>query len=71
MKLSDSSVSIHLKQIQKTFTDGTLALKPLDLDIHAGEILVLLGPSGCGKTTTLRLIAGLEFADPGGKYLFW
>ncbi|SHO58697.1 ABC transporter ATP-binding protein [Vibrio quintilis] len=70
MKLSDSSVSIHLKQIQKTFTDGTLALKPLDLDIHAGEILVLLGPSGCGKTTTLRLIAGLEFADPGGRICF-
>ncbi|CAM3619147.1 Spermidine/putrescine import ATP-binding protein PotA [Vibrio aerogenes CECT 7868] len=70
MKLSDSSVSIHLKQIQKTFADGTLALKPLDLEIHAGEILVLLGPSGCGKTTTLRLIAGLEFADPGGHISF-
>ncbi|MEI8631385.1 ABC transporter ATP-binding protein [Vibrio sp. PP-XX7] len=46
------------------------AVKPLDLHVRAGETLVLLGPSGCGKTTTLRLIAGLEFADEGGQIFF-
>lgn len=61
-----NSVEITLKNITKTFSDGTLALKPTDLTIKAEEILVLLGPSGCGKTTTLRLIAGLEFADQNG-----
>ncbi|MBJ7555582.1 ABC transporter ATP-binding protein [Marinomonas spartinae] len=70
MKNASTSVAITLKQVQKTFSDGTLALKPLDLHIEQGEILVLLGPSGCGKTTTLRLIAGLEFCDQGGQILF-
>ncbi len=37
----------------------------VDLDIHDGELLVLVGPSGCGKTTMLRLIAGLETPDRG------
>ncbi|MCO4864388.1 ABC transporter ATP-binding protein [Cupriavidus sp. WGlv3] len=62
--------TIALRQCGKTFADGTRALEPLDLDIGAGETVVLLGPSGCGKTTTLRMIAGLEFPDTGGEVLF-
>ncbi|SDD90931.1 putative spermidine/putrescine transport system ATP-binding protein [Cupriavidus sp. YR651] len=62
--------TIRLRQCAKTFADGTLALQPLDLDIGAGETLVLLGPSGCGKTTTLRIIAGLEQPDAGGEVWF-
>ncbi|MDF3831352.1 ABC transporter ATP-binding protein [Cupriavidus basilensis] len=61
---------ITLRHCGKTFADGTLALQPLDLDIGAGETVVLLGPSGCGKTTTLRIIAGLEFPDAGGVVRF-
>lgn len=41
------------------------ALDGLDLDVHAGTILVLLGTSGAGKTTLLRVVAGLEEADTG------
>ena len=63
-------VSITLSGCRKTFPDGTRALEPLDLEIVSGETLVLLGPSGCGKTTTLRMIAGLEQPDAGGKVLF-
>ncbi len=64
------SVAIRLEGCGKTWPGGTVALHPLDLEIAAGETLVLLGPSGCGKTTLLRLIAGLEQPDAGGRVLF-
>jgi multiple sugar transport system ATP-binding protein len=41
------------------------AVDRLDLDVHDGELLVLVGPSGCGKTTSLRMLAGLEHVDGG------
>jgi putative spermidine/putrescine transport system ATP-binding protein len=63
-------MNIRLEKVAKTFADGTRALKPLDLEIAAGETLVLLGPSGCGKTTLLRIIAGLETPDAGGRVFF-
>ncbi|GGF48997.1 ABC transporter ATP-binding protein [Azorhizobium oxalatiphilum] len=65
-----TGAAITLSGCGKTFPDGTCALEPLDLQITPGETIVLLGPSGCGKTTTLRIIAGLESPDAGGKVLF-
>ena len=64
------ALTIELTSCAKTFADGTRVLEPLNMHIQAGETLVLLGPSGCGKTTTLRLIAGLEQPDSGGRVLF-
>ena len=62
--------SVRIEACGKTFADGTRALEPATLDISSGETLVLLGPSGCGKTTMLRIIAGLELPDAGGRVLF-
>jgi NitT/TauT family transport system ATP-binding protein len=56
---------VALRGISKTFTNGTLALAGLDLDIREGEFLTLLGPSGCGKSTALRIVAGLTAPSEG------
>ncbi|MFT8636605.1 MAG: amino acid ABC transporter ATP-binding protein [Pseudoclavibacter sp.] len=44
---------------------GRLILKGVDLEVHRGEVVVLLGPSGAGKTTMLRTLNGLERIDGG------
>lgn len=67
---SPSRTPVRLLDCAKTFPDGTRALEPTNLEIEGGATVVLLGPSGCGKTTTLRIIAGLESPDSGGRILF-
>ena len=47
---------IRLEGVGKTYADGTVAVQELDLDVAAGELVVLVGPSGCGKSTTLKMI---------------
>lgn len=47
---------IALEAVSKRYGRGGPAVESLSLDIHDGEICVLVGPSGCGKTTTLRMI---------------
>ncbi|MDQ3345673.1 MAG: ATP-binding cassette domain-containing protein, partial [Chloroflexota bacterium] len=48
---------ISLQQLTKVFPgQAKPAVEALDMEIPAGEIVVLVGPSGCGKTTTMRLI---------------
>jgi putative spermidine/putrescine transport system ATP-binding protein len=63
-------VAVHLQGCGKTYPNGARALEPTTLEIARGETIVFLGPSGCGKTTLLRIIAGLEQPDPGGRVRF-
>ncbi|MDP9164772.1 MAG: ABC transporter ATP-binding protein [Actinomycetota bacterium] len=60
---------LELRGLQKTYADGTQAVRGVDLSVDEGELIVLLGPSGCGKTTTLRMVAGLELATEGSIHL--
>lgn len=67
---ANKPVSVAIEHCSKTFADGTKGLMPSSLSVDAGEIVALLGPSGCGKTTLLRIIAGLELPDAGGRVIF-
>jgi len=50
---------VRMRHVDKVYSNGTVALKDLSLDIRANEFISLLGPSGCGKSTALRIFAGL------------
>jgi NitT/TauT family transport system ATP-binding protein len=56
---------VSLRNVSKIFSNGTLALSDMSLDVQQGEFLSLLGPSGCGKSTALRIIAGLGAPSTG------
>jgi osmoprotectant transport system ATP-binding protein len=47
---------IRLSGVGKTYDDGTVAVRELDLEVARGELVCLVGPSGCGKSTTLKMI---------------
>ncbi len=54
---SSYGVPISLKKLTKRYAGTKVpAVDAIDLEIPAGEIVVLVGPSGCGKTTTMRMI---------------
>ena len=50
---------VRLADIDKIYSNGTVALRDFTLDVEPNEFISLLGPSGCGKSTVLRLVAGL------------
>ena len=56
---------LELRQVEKRYDNGTLALQGVDLGIGEHEFVSFLGPSGCGKSTALRMIAGLSPVTSG------
>lgn len=55
---------LHIQGLTKAYGD-VAALRGVDLDVSAGEIVSLLGPNGAGKTTLVSIVAGLRRADGG------
>ncbi len=61
---ADTEILIEIRNLHKSF--GKLhVLKGIDLNIHKGDVLVLIGPSGSGKSTLLRNINLLERSEQG------
>ena len=56
---------LEIKNLKKTFTDGTRAINDVSFKLNRGEFVVVLGPSGSGKTTLLRCINSLLVKTAG------
>ncbi len=50
---------ISIKDVDKSFGSGTLAVSGMTLNIFKNQFISFLGPSGCGKSTLLKMISGL------------
>jgi len=69
----EARVAVHCAALTKTFGTGNAAVRALrgvDMEVHNGELLMLVGPSGCGKTTLISVIAGVLQRDGGECSVF-
>ena len=64
MDKENNPVLLKVQDVHKKYDDREV-LKGIDLNLHKGEVLVILGPSGCGKSTFLRCLNGLEKIQGG------
>ena len=65
--------AVRVDDVVKTYGTGdsqVVALRGVDLDVKAGELMMLVGPSGCGKTTLISVIAGILDPDGGECHVF-
>lgn len=66
--LAISEALMQLKSVTRTYLMGEVrveALRPVNLEISKGELLVILGPSGSGKSTMLNILGGMDSPDSG------
>jgi ABC-type lipoprotein export system ATPase subunit len=60
--VQEESVTVAVRGLTKTYGEGAAkvdAVRDVDLDVHAGEVLLVMGPSGSGKTTLLLMLGAL------------
>ncbi len=64
------TTALKVSNLKKTYKNGTVALKGLDLTVQSGEIFALLGPNGAGKSTLIGIISSLVNATSGTVEVF-
>lgn len=64
------SSALSLSHLQKTYANGTHALKGVSFDVEAGELFALLGANGAGKTTLIGILCGLVNKTSGSAKVF-
>ena len=64
MERNEKKTIIHVSHLKKSFKQLEV-LKDISLDVHEGEVVVIIGPSGSGKSTLLRCLNRLEASDGG------
>ncbi len=62
--------ALSIQGLAKTYRNGVLALKGIDLDVEEGEFFALLGPNGAGKTTAIGIVSSLVTKSAGTVSVF-
>ena len=62
--------ALTIKNLKKTYKNGTIALKGVDLSVKKGDFFALLGPNGAGKSTVIGIIAALINKTSGHVNVF-
>lgn len=62
--------ALSIRNLQKTYGNGFVALKGIDLDVEEGDFYALLGPNGAGKSTTLGIVSSLVNKSEGQVSIF-
>jgi len=62
--------ALQISNLQKTYRNGTVALKGVNLTVEKGDFFALLGPNGAGKSTTIGIISGLVNKSAGKITVF-
>jgi putative ABC transport system ATP-binding protein len=68
-----NGTAVKCAGLRKTFGHGAAAVQALrgvDLEVHTGELLMMVGPSGCGKTTLISIVAGILDQTEGDCAVF-
>jgi polar amino acid transport system ATP-binding protein len=61
-------VLLQVEHLRKNYGQHEV-LKDVQMEVHQGEVVVIVGPSGCGKSTFLRCLNGIESVSGGKVFL--
>ena len=62
--------ALSIRNLKKTYSNGFVALKGIDLDVEEGDFFALLGPNGAGKSTAIGIVSSLVTKTSGSVSIF-